>query len=153
MRPNLLRKVPLLLLAVLATGSLLHADDADAAAAKTAALASMQPWLAELDAHEFDRCWNDSCKSLQGAVSSDKWQAALSSVVPPLGKMMSRKNVSALYQTSVPTPGGKTLPGEFVIAQFDSSFENLKYAVETVTFEKETDGVWRDAGYYIKPGS
>ena len=41
--------------------------------------------------------------------------------------------------------------GDFVIAQFDSSFENMKYARETVTFEKEADGTWRAAGYYIKP--
>ena len=153
MKTNLLRKVPLLLIAIVASGSLLHADDTDATSAKTAALASMQSWFAELDAHEFAQCWNDSSKSLQGAITLDKWQAALSSVVPPLGKMISRQNVSALYQTSIPTPGGKTLSGQFVIAQFNSSFENLKYAVETVTFEKDADGVWRDSGYYIKPGS
>jgi hypothetical protein len=39
-----------------------------------------------------------------------------------------------------------------VIAQFKTSFENLKYAVETVTFDK-IDGTWREAGYYIKPGN
>jgi hypothetical protein len=69
----------------------------------------------------------------------------------PDGKVLERKLASAVYQSGVPMPSGQMLPGQFVIAQFDSSFENLKYARETVTFEKEADGVWRASGYYIKP--
>jgi hypothetical protein len=38
-----------------------------------------------------------------------------------------------------------------VIAQFTSSFDNLQSARETVTFEKQADGSWRAAGYFIKP--
>jgi hypothetical protein len=34
--------------------------------------------------------------------------------------------------------------------QFDTSFENKKSAVETVTFMREKDGTWKAAGYYIK---
>ena len=34
--------------------------------------------------------------------------------------------------------------------QFATSFANKKNAVETVTFMREKDGIWRAAGYYIK---
>jgi hypothetical protein len=41
--------------------------------------------------------------------------------------------------------------GTFIVAQFETSFENMKFARETVCFEKETDGTWHAAGYFIKP--
>jgi len=40
--------------------------------------------------------------------------------------------------------------GEYVVFQFDTSFERKGTAVETVTVSKETDGAWRVSGYYIK---
>ena len=48
------------------------------------------------------------------------------------------------------TPNG-VVKGEWVIMQFESSFENLKSATETVTFTKEADGTWKAAGYLIRP--
>ena len=57
---------------------------------------------------------------------------------------------SALRQSNLPSPAGPA-KGDFVVAQFDASFENLAYAIETVTFEKATDGSWKASGYYIKP--
>ena len=40
--------------------------------------------------------------------------------------------------------------GEYVILQFESSFENKKFAVETVTPMIEKNGEWKVSGYYIK---
>jgi len=40
--------------------------------------------------------------------------------------------------------------GDYVIIQFDTSFENKKSAIETVTPMLDKDGVWRVSGYYIK---
>jgi serine/threonine-protein kinase len=67
----------------------------------------------------------------------------------PLGKLLSRKLDSAVLQSS--TSGVGMPKGTFVIAQFNTSFENMKSARETVTFQKEADGAWRAAGYFIKP--
>jgi hypothetical protein len=39
--------------------------------------------------------------------------------------------------------------GEYVVIQFESSFEKKKSAVETVTPMLEKDGKWRVSGYYI----
>ncbi len=141
----------IVLLGALLAFSPTWAQNSDAATAKTEAVAAMQPWLAEIDSGDYAKSWTDAAKSFQKAVTSDQWAAAATSVRSPLGKLDARKMVSAMYQTSIPLGGGKTLQGEYVIAQFDASFENLKYAIETVTFEKEADGAWRASGYFIKP--
>jgi ribosomal protein S17E len=43
-----------------------------------------------------------------------------------------------------------TLNGVYVVIEFESSFENKKSAVETVTPMMDKDGKWRVSGYYIK---
>jgi Protein of unknown function (DUF4019) len=64
----------------------------------------------------------------------------------PLGKLVSRK--LAKSQAAQSLPGAPD--GNYVVMQFDTSFQNKKSAVETVTFMQEKDGKWKAAGYYIK---
>lgn len=68
------------------------------------------------------------------------------SVRDPLGKVLSRKFKSATYT--------KTLPGfpdgEYVVLQFETSFEHKASAIETLTPMLDKDGKWRVSGYYIK---
>jgi hypothetical protein len=124
----------------------------DSAAAKQKAASAMQQWLTEIDAGDYLKSWDDASSFFQKALPSAKWVSALDTVRTPLGKLISRTPVSSLYQASVPHGNGTPLPGPFIVAQFNSSFENLKYAVETVTFQKDQDGTWKASGYYIKPG-
>ncbi len=141
--------VVLTLGALMALAPTLAGED-DQEAAKKDAVAAMQTWLVEIDAGNYAKSWSDSAQSFQKALTSDKWVAALDQVRTPLGKSLSRNLASALHQTAIPKPTGETVQGNWVIAQFDSSFENLKNARETVCFEKEADGTWRAAGYFIK---
>jgi len=64
----------------------------------------------------------------------------------PLGAMVSRKLKSATY--------AKTLPGapdgEYVVIQYETSFEHKQSAVETITPMLDKDGKWRVSGYFIK---
>jgi beta-lactamase regulating signal transducer with metallopeptidase domain len=141
-------------LALIAFAAVLPApaqEDA-ATAAKREAGAAMEAWLGEIDAGNYAKSWADASGGFKAAVSSDQWVATLTNVRTPLGHLNDRKKVSALYQTVTPEVGTNPRAGEYVIAQFETSFENLKYAVETVTFKKEADGVWRAAGYLTKPG-
>ncbi len=114
------------------------------------AVAAMQTWLAEMDDGKYDQSWTDASDSFKKAVTSDKWVALSTSVRTPLGKLKDRKLASAMYQTGLMSTG-TIMPGQFVIAQFETSFENLQYARETVTFEKDAGGAWKASGYYIKP--
>jgi len=79
-------------------------------------------------------------------VSREQWQSMLYATRDPLGKMLSRKLKSATYT--------KTLPGapdgEYVVIQYESSFEHKQSAVETVTPMLDKDGKWRVSGYFIK---
>ena len=81
----------------------------------------------------------------KSAVSVQSWQQASQAVRGPLGAVRSRSDKSATYT--------KTLPGapdgQYVIIQFNTTFENKATAVETVTTALDRDGKWRVAGYFI----
>ena len=124
------------------------AGEDDQETAKKEAVAAIQTWLGEFDAGNYAKTWSDAAKSFQKAVTSDQWVTVSNNVRTPLGKKLDRKLASAVYQSG---QLGVGLNGTYVIAQYDTSFENMKYARETVTFEKEADGAWRAAGYFIKP--
>jgi len=151
------RKSPRLILAaavalIVIGGFIIRPVQAEDSDPKQAAVASMETWLHAIDAGKYAESWDEASASFQKTLSAKQWVAALDSVRIPLGKCKDRKLASALHQTEVPSPSG-TQKGDFVVAQFNSSFENLAYAVETVSFEKAPDGTWKASGYYIKPKS
>ena len=145
----MIRYCPILILALLLACSPARAiADGTEDATKKDATAAMLPWLGEIDAGDYAKSWSDSAQFFHSAITSDKWVAACNEVRTPLGKSISRQLASALLRTVA--AGGQLPAGTDVIAQFDSSFENLKAARETVSFQKESDGVWRAVGYFIK---
>jgi len=144
-----MRRFPFLLLCALLAALAMPAK-ADEAEAKKAAVEAMQAWLKGIDAGDYAASWDQASKTFQAAITKDKWVAALEAVRKPLGDCTSRQLASALAQKGLPKPSGEALKGEFVIAQFETSFANLKYAIETVTFEKQ-DGAWKASGYFVKP--
>ncbi len=64
----------------------------------------------------------------------------------PLGDFVSRKLKSA--KATAELPGAPA--GQYVVMQFETSFANEKFAIETVTFMLEKDGQWKSVGYFIK---
>ncbi|MGC2540885.1 MAG: DUF4019 domain-containing protein, partial [Candidatus Sulfotelmatobacter sp.] len=105
-----------------------------------------ESWLALVDSGKYAQSWQEAAPLFKAAVSNEQWQRALEASRDPLGKLLSRKLKSARYT--------KTLPGapdgEYVVIQFDSSFEHKQSAVETVTPMLDKDGKWKVSGYYIK---
>lgn len=146
------RLMAALVLAVLAFAILLRpvsaADGSDDP--KTVASTVMQTWLKSLDDANYAGSWDAAAPAFQKAIASADWVATCQKVRTPLGHCTARKVASASTQSRLPSPQG-AVDGEFILAQFDTSFDGLKYAVETVTFQKAPDGVWKAAGYYIKP--
>lgn len=112
---------------------------------KTAQSAA-EAWLALVDAGNYPQSWSDAAAYLKKAIDQPGWQKSLDAVRSPLGKVLSRTLESARYATSL--PGAPD--GEYVVIQFDTSFEKKQNAVETVTPTKEPDGSWRVSGYFIK---
>jgi hypothetical protein len=105
-----------------------------------------EKWLALVDAGKFSESWQSAAAYLKGAMTEARWMTSLEAVRKPLGSLVSRKLKSATYSKSL--PGAPD--GEYVVLQFDTSFENKKTAVETVTPMLEKDGTWKVSGYFIK---
>jgi len=107
---------------------------------------SAESWLALTDSGKYAESWQEASTTFQAAVTQDQWISALKSVRAPLGKVLSRKLKSAKYTTTL--PGAPD--GEYVVIQYDSSFENKNQAVETIVPLLDKDGKWRTSGYFIR---
>lgn len=81
------------------------------------------------------------------AVSDKEWVVLFENERRPRGALTQR----ALYQTAFDTrvPGTPD-EGEYAFLVFRTSFANQPDARETVTLERESDGVWRVVGYFIR---
>jgi hypothetical protein len=114
--------------------------------AEKAAITASTAWLSLVDGENYAESWNQAAASFKAAVTKEQWQSMVKAVRIPLGKVVARKLKSKQYT--------KTLPGapdgEYVVIQYETTFENKKSAVETVTPMLDKDGKWRVSGYYIK---
>ena len=119
-----------------------RANEAAIGQARTVANA----WLAQLHDYEYEETWATAGELLKAAVSRDEWSKRMSVTLGPLGKAASSAVRSTEYSTTM--PGAPD--GEYVVVKFDTSFENKQTALETLALKKESDGLWRVSGYYIK---
>lgn len=103
-------------------------------------------WLALTDQGQYEQSWTDAAALFRAAVSQSDWIRSLSAARSPLGQVQSRKVASATFSRTL--PGAPD--GQYVVFQFDASFERKVAGIETVTAMLDTDGIWRVAGYYIK---
>ncbi len=110
------------------------------------AQASAQSWLALTDSGKYAESWQEASTAFKTAVTQSKWVEQLTPVRTPLGKVLSRKLKSATYMKN--PPGAPD--GEYVVIQYDTSFENKNEAVETITPMLDKDGKWRVSGYFIR---
>jgi len=110
------------------------------------AVANAEKWLRIVDEGKYEESWKEAAEYFRNAVKEDSWEQAVQTVRKPLGKRISRKVKTALYKTAL--PGAPD--GQYVVIEFETSFENKKSAIETVTPMMEKDGTWRVSGYFIK---
>ena len=123
-------------------GSVLAAQNTKERLAGKAALA----WLSLVDTGEYEKSWEQASLLFRKQVPARQWKTAITSVRTPLGKLVSRKLKSTQFTTTL--PGAPD--GEYVVIQYDCSYEKKKSAVETVTPMREEDGSWKVSGYYIR---
>lgn len=140
-----MRNVTVVLLAV-GVLSMFACQSASNRDAEAAAGAAAKAWLSLVDSEKYEESWDEAAAFFKGAVTRDNWQQSMQTVRKPLGKNILRELKSKKYCTSL--PGAPD--GEYVVIQFESSFDNKKTAVETVTPMMDKDGKWRVSGYYIK---
>jgi len=138
------RPIPYLLVLVLLLS--LGAAAAAESENKAAALAAAQAWLSKVDGGAYAESWTDAALYFKSAVTQEQWEQSLQAVRTPLGGPISRQVTSKTYKTEL--PGAPD--GEYVVIQFQTSFENKRSAIETVTPMRDEDGIWRVSGYFIR---
>jgi hypothetical protein len=111
-----------------------------------AAIEAAKGWLKLVDDGQYSQSWSQAAEYFRKNVSEEQWSKAIEPVRKPLGKVLSRKVINSTYTTLL--PGAPD--GQYVVIQFETSFENKHNAVETVTPMMEPDGQWRVSGYYIR---
>ena len=112
---------------------------------QTKARESADKWLNLIDRFRYSESWLQAASYFQNNVALAQWQSTLEGVRHPLGKVHSRKVASIQYTTTLPG----SPDGEYVVIQYNTSFENKESAVETVTPMLDR-GKWKVVGYYIK---
>lgn len=119
---------------------------ADVSEKENAALGIAKAWLQLIEAERYADSWKEAADYFKSAVNQKQWEQSMQAFRKPLGKTISRKLKNKIYATSL--PGAPD--GEYVVIQYETTFENKKSAIETITPMLDKDGKWRVSGYYIK---
>ncbi|HWR16592.1 MAG TPA: DUF4019 domain-containing protein [Terriglobales bacterium] len=137
-----MKRAVTIVLVVIALTAVLAAQDKQTQAAQKSA----ESWLAMVDSGSYDGSWDEAASIFKNAITKEQWKKAVTTARGPLGKLVSRKLKSAQFTTELPgAPDGK-----YVVIQYETSFENKKSAVETITPMLDKDGQWRVSGYFIR---
>lgn len=99
-----------------------------------------------MDSGQYGATWNGAAFDFKNSIDQPTWEKRAGAVRSPLGKVASRALGKATRSTTL--PGAPD--GDYVVMQFNASFEHKATAAETVTMMKDRDGVYRVAGYFIK---
>ncbi len=116
----------------------------DPRASVVAAIA--RDWLALVDRGEAKAARDRSAAKFRDAAPEDRWAKALAAQRGPRGPVVQRTLASTRFEKSF--PGAPE--GEYAVLAFRTAFEKEAGGTETVTLEREADGVWRVVGYTIR---
>lgn len=112
----------------------------------TAARSVADEWLKLVDSGSYDQSWDQAAGVMKTTVAKEQWQQILQENRAPLGALLSRKLTSAEYKEDL--PGAPS--GQYVVLQYESSFQNKNSAIETATPMLDKDGQWRVSLYVIR---
>ncbi|GAB3455032.1 hypothetical protein GCM10027321_07050 [Massilia terrae] len=127
-----------------------HAQDNSAQEANVGpAAAAAERFLAAVDKGDVTGSYNEMAGASRLMVTLQQWDGAMKTVRAPLGRLESRRMV-----TAVPTRNLPGAPeGDYVVIQYNTRFSKLpddQMAIETVTPMLDRDGNWHVSGYYVK---
>ena len=110
------------------------------------AMGAASAWLDIVDGGRYGESWEASAALFREQVPKLQWERQLQDARGALGVLGSRKLASATYTLAPPNAP----PGEYVIIQYHSRYENRPLTTEIVTPMREKDGTWRVSGYFIR---
>ena len=110
-------------------------------------VSASREWLALVDRPDITASYSRAGEKFRSAMTVKEWGAAHEKERKPRGAFVQR----ALYQTRFDTKApGAPLAGEYAFLVYRTSFASNPDARETITLERESDGVWRVVGYSIR---
>jgi hypothetical protein len=98
-------------------------------ATKSNPLPAVEAWLALMDGGNYAQSWETAAGYFQRSITKEEWVGRLEKVRHPLGAVISRK----LSSTKL------TVAGTRFIAKFNTSFDGLLAAVETVMYVQQSE--------------
>lgn len=135
----------ILLLVVLL--SIILVQQASATDSKTAqAIKASEDFLLLVDTSQYSQSWDSASSFFKSQVSKENWVKQISGLRPAFGKVIDRQILGIQNVTEL--PGAPD--GEYMVIQYNTSFEDKRKAVETITPMLDTDGKWHVSGYYIQ---
>jgi hypothetical protein len=133
-----------LMAALTGLASLHAASDVDPLSQKVA-----KDWLALIDAGKYEESWSKAHSLFKEKVSKEEWVAGATDMLGRLGELKSRKLKDATATRTLP----EAPEGDYTILVYDSAYEHLPAAVDTLITAKDRDGAWRVVGYTVNPGA
>lgn len=114
--------------------------------AEQAAYEATKPWLAMMDAGEYEQSWEAAAPWFRDNIGSvDQWLAKAQETRKPLGALRSRELKMTTFKTN---PMGAP-DGEYTIVVYDARWEKGDI-LETVSMQRQADGSWQVVGYHVK---
>jgi len=125
-------------------------------AAEQAAVSAAEKWLALVDAGNFEESWKHTASLFKSGISEkhffrsgvtkQQWQSSLSTVHDLLGEVVLRRLKSKRYTKDLPWE----VTAEYVVIEYETTYERQMIRTEKVILTKESDGEWRVSGYLFK---
>ena len=115
--------------------------------AERAAFEATGPWLAVMDAGDYEQCWAEASALFRDEESGglEEWIAKAHVYRDPLGALKSRQlNVTNVFADPWGAPAGL-----YAVVVYDSHWENGSI-FETVNMQQQSDGRWLVAGYQVQ---
>ena len=112
----------------------------------TKAIIAAEEFLLLIDTSQYGQSWDAASSFFKSQVPKETWVKQISSVRPAFGKVTNRQILKAQQMTQL--PGAPD--GQYVILHYDTTFENKRKAVETITPMLDKDGKWHVSGYFIQ---
>ena len=102
-------------------------------------------WVKLIDSARYADSWREASTYFRSRVPQKQWVNMVQSVRAPLGALVTRKQRSITFETTL--PGAPD--GNYAVIVFDTTFQNKASAMEQLTVMADGEK-WRAAGYFIR---
>src|SRR5262245_58119508 len=105
-----------------------------------------EAWVSLIDREAYDESWDRTAAVFKARIKKEQWIEDLERNRRPLGKVRSRKLLTAVYVSDLPD----SPRGEYVLLNYEVAFESDVSIREIIIPYLAADGEWLVAGYSLQ---